>query len=442
MLTCPTEWGGFTHRYFVAPRSAEEQVAGARRDRRLGAADLWLARPLARLQGGVSGDAGRQRRILRAVSGQCAPLVPLQPGAGAVHQPRDHPSAGRPQHGARRAGRPDDVYAHVTKETDAGIRVSGAKVVATGSALTHFTFVAHHGLIPVQDKNFAVVFMVPTNAPGVKLICRVSNEQRAAVMGSPFDYPLSSRLDENDAIFVMDDVLVPWENVFVYGDIDKANNFFPRTGFLPRALLHGCTRLAVKLDFIAGLLIKATEIDRHARLPRRRGQHRRGDRLAQHDLGPVRRDGARPPSRGPAAAFCRACEPAAAYHVLAPEAYVQIKTPDREDRRQRPDLSQFARPRLQDARSCASISTSMSAAPAASRAVERVKLMKLLWDAIGTRVRRPPRAVRDQLRRQPRGNPPLCAVRRAWPRASTIAGRVSPTPAWRNTISTAGPRRT
>ena len=52
----------------------------------------------------------------------------------------------------------------MTKETDAGIYVSGAKVVATGSALTHYTFVAHHGLIPVQDKTFAIVFMVPTNA--------------------------------------------------------------------------------------------------------------------------------------------------------------------------------------------------------------------------------------------------------------------------------------
>ena len=28
VLTCPTEWGGFTHRYFQAPRSAEELVAG------------------------------------------------------------------------------------------------------------------------------------------------------------------------------------------------------------------------------------------------------------------------------------------------------------------------------------------------------------------------------------------------------------------------------
>ena len=152
-----------------------------------------------------------------------------------------------------------DVCCHVEKETDAGLIVSGAKVVATGSVLTNYTFVAHHGLIPLQDKKFAVVFMVPTNAPGVKFICRTSYEMSATVMGSPFDYPLSSRLDENDAVFIIDKVLVPWENVFVYGDIDKANNFFPRTGFLPRFVVHGCTRLAVKLDFIGGLLLKAVE---------------------------------------------------------------------------------------------------------------------------------------------------------------------------------------
>ena len=40
---------------------------------------------------------------------------------------------------------------------------------------------------------------------------------------------------------------------------DKANAFFAKSGFLPRAMLHGCTRLAVKLDFISGLLLKATE---------------------------------------------------------------------------------------------------------------------------------------------------------------------------------------
>ena len=46
--------------------------------------------------------------------------------------------------------------------------VSGAKVVATGSALTHYSFVAHHGAVPLQTKKFAVVFAIPTSAPGLK----------------------------------------------------------------------------------------------------------------------------------------------------------------------------------------------------------------------------------------------------------------------------------
>lgn len=33
-----------------------------------------------------------------------------------------------------------------------------------------------------------------------------------------FDFPLSSRLDENDTILILDNVLIPWENVFIYGD--------------------------------------------------------------------------------------------------------------------------------------------------------------------------------------------------------------------------------
>jgi 4-hydroxyphenylacetate 3-monooxygenase len=321
VLTCPTEWGGFTHRYFVAPKSADEQVAA--RD----AIAAW-----ARLSYGWLGRSPDYKAAFLATLGANAEFyAPYQDNArrwyrhsqerlpfinhAIIHPPVDRAMApGAP-------GGPTDIYMRVTKEADAGIRVTGAKVVATGSALTHHTFVAHHGLIPVQDKNFATVFIVPTNAEGVKLICRVSNEQRAAVMGSPFDYPLSSRLDENDAIFVMDDVLVPWENVFVHADVEKANNFFPRTGFLPRALLHGCTRLAVKLDFILGLFIKATEMTGS-----------RGFRGVEANIGEV--IAWRNAMWGLSDAMARTAdpwtggcvlpgmEPASAYQVLAPEAYV------------------------------------------------------------------------------------------------------------------------
>lgn len=93
-----------------------------------------------------------------------------------------------------------DVFMKVEKETDAGLIVSGAKVVATGSAITNYNFIAHYGL-PIKKKQFALICTVPMDAPGVKLICRTSYTEHAAVMGSPFDYPLSSRMDENDTIF-------------------------------------------------------------------------------------------------------------------------------------------------------------------------------------------------------------------------------------------------
>src|SRR5262249_17387114 len=114
--------------------------------------------------------------------------------------------------------------------------------------------------LPIKKKEYAIVCTLPMDSPGLKLLCRNSYELSSAVMGSPFDYPLSSRLDENDAIFVLDNVFVPWENVFVCGDFEKFNDFFPRSGFVHRFGLHGCTRLAVKLDFMCGLLLKAVSI--------------------------------------------------------------------------------------------------------------------------------------------------------------------------------------
>ncbi|RKS78757.1 4-hydroxyphenylacetate 3-monooxygenase oxygenase component [Actinomadura pelletieri DSM 43383] len=151
----------------------------------------------------------------------------------------------------------NDVFVRVVRETDAGIVVNGAKMVATGSVLSNYTFVA--SFQPVAKEEYAVAFFADMGAPGVKAFSRPSYEMAAATTGAPFDYPLSSRFDENDAIIVFDDVLIPWENVLVYRDIERSNSFLPATGYPERALLHGNTRLATKLDFIAGLVLMATE---------------------------------------------------------------------------------------------------------------------------------------------------------------------------------------
>ena len=109
----------------------------------------------------------------------------------------------------------------------------------------------------INDKSMAVMFMADMRTPGIKLICRPSYELNAAATGSPFDYPLTSRFDENDAIFIFDNAFIPWENVFVYRDIEMLKAFYPKSGFVNGYTFQGATRMSVKLDFMVGLLSKA-----------------------------------------------------------------------------------------------------------------------------------------------------------------------------------------
>src|SRR5438094_2077730 len=149
-----------------------------------------------------------------------------------------------------------DVFLHVVRETDGGAIVSGAKMLATGSALTNATFVAQNSATTLQAgkaEDFALVFIAPMDTPGTKLLCRPSYEQNAR---SPFDHPLSSRFDVNDAVLIFHEAFIPWENFLVYRNVERANSFFPESGFFNRFNLQAGTRLAVKLDFMTGLLAR------------------------------------------------------------------------------------------------------------------------------------------------------------------------------------------
>jgi 4-hydroxyphenylacetate 3-monooxygenase len=150
----------------------------------------------------------------------------------------------------------EDVYVHVVEERDEGMVVQGAKMLATGSALTHATFVAQNSAVSLEAgkaEDYALAFIVPMDAPGMKLVSRASYEQPVQ---APWDYPLSSRFDENDAVAIFDRVLVPWEDVLVYRDVEKATGFYAQSGFMPRYTLQSGTRLAVKLEFLCGLLAR------------------------------------------------------------------------------------------------------------------------------------------------------------------------------------------
>lgn len=152
-----------------------------------------------------------------------------------------------------------DVYVRVKREEDGGIRVRGAKMVATASALTHATFVAVNSgtaarMEAARDEDMALVFIADMATPGLKLVSRPSYELDA----HPFNAPLAARFDENDAVVVFDDAFIPWENVLVYRDVERTKGFYAESGFFNRYNFQASIRLATKLDFCIGLLQHGT----------------------------------------------------------------------------------------------------------------------------------------------------------------------------------------
>ena len=106
-----------------------------------------------------------------------------------------------------------DMLVHVVKETDAGIVIRGAKY-ETAASYSNQAFlkptIANWGNSELSD--YALGCIVKMNAPGVKHICRTGFAGRAPNA----DYPLSNKVDEIDTLMILDDVLVPWEDILFY----------------------------------------------------------------------------------------------------------------------------------------------------------------------------------------------------------------------------------
>ncbi len=144
----------------------------------------------------------------------------------------------------------------VVRETPEGIVVRGARMLSTlptaDELLVFPSTLLKEG--PGADK-YAVAFAIPTHTPGLHFISREGLAQE----GSPYDYPLSSQLEEMDCLTVFDDVLVPWERVFIYKDLARCNNAYAETG----ALMHMAHQVVVlktaKTEAFLGLVALLAE---------------------------------------------------------------------------------------------------------------------------------------------------------------------------------------
>jgi 4-hydroxyphenylacetate 3-monooxygenase len=155
------------------------------------------------------------------------------------------------------------LYVGAVRERDDGIVVRGAKMIGTGVAFSDELLVSSIQPFGPDDEAYALSFSIPVATRGLRCISRASYERRST---SVFDYPMASRLDENDALIVFDDVVVPWERVFIYRDIDLSFRQWWDTPSFTYMMAHGATRAWTKLEFLVGIALKIAKANQTYRL--------------------------------------------------------------------------------------------------------------------------------------------------------------------------------
>ena len=131
----------------------------------------------------------------------------------------------QPQNERRQVPESEEISLHVVEETSEGVIVRGGKQLATAAAVSNETYVSLSAtFVRRNDPRFMLAFSIPTNSPGLKILCR---EPVSRWFGS-WGHPLH-RLDEQDCMLFFERVLVPWDRLFILYDSSPMIQFFQRS---------------------------------------------------------------------------------------------------------------------------------------------------------------------------------------------------------------------
>jgi 4-hydroxyphenylacetate 3-monooxygenase len=145
----------------------------------------------------------------------------------------------------------EDTALRVVRETDRGIIVRGSRVLATLGPISDEIAVYSPRLRKMGQGHspYALNFAIPCGTPGLKFLCRESFD----LGRSSFDHPLGSRFEEMDAVVFFDDVLVPWERVFLLGDVDLVNDTAVATHSHIHTAHQGAAKNVAKSELVLGV---------------------------------------------------------------------------------------------------------------------------------------------------------------------------------------------
>jgi len=156
------------------------------------------------------------------------------------------------------AGHTDaDLALKLVERTAEGIVVNGCRMLATLAPMSEELLVFPSTVLKAEPaaEPFALSFAVPCNAKGLKFLCRDPYD----VGRSKFDHPLAARFEEMDCVVIFDNVMVPWERVFLCGDVARCNALYAATGAVVHMMHQVVVKNVAKSEFLLGLAARIAE---------------------------------------------------------------------------------------------------------------------------------------------------------------------------------------
>ncbi|MEU2212354.1 4-hydroxyphenylacetate 3-hydroxylase N-terminal domain-containing protein [Streptomyces hygroscopicus] len=149
-----------------------------------------------------------------------------------------------------------DVHLRIVRETSEGIVVRGAKLIGTLTPVADEIVVFPLPGYRPGDEPYTAAFAIPVATPGLRIVCR---EPLVADPGRLLSTPLAP-FEEIDATCVFDDVLIPSDRVFFHGDTDAANRLYDATTARHHTGQHSIIRGAAKAELLTGIAVALAEM--------------------------------------------------------------------------------------------------------------------------------------------------------------------------------------
>ena len=143
----------------------------------------------------------------------------------------------------------------VTSSGSNGLRVSGMCRLAPLAPFADELLICGGASLKSGEGQHALALALPLATPGISLICQETPEE-----GHMDHHPLALHTGLPDCALLFEDVLAPWDRVFLSGNVELHNRLLTATGFAAQVGHQILTRQTAKTILLLGIIEQLSQV--------------------------------------------------------------------------------------------------------------------------------------------------------------------------------------